>query len=575
MVEHRTSPSDDRAQPVESARSAPWGLPAGATTRARRYAAGLDRIGLFTAVLFFLQSLAPSLLPRDWVVQSIVSGIGLFGGYGVGVAVSWTVRTLRVPSPPDRVRAWISRVLGALSAVTIPVFLWMSAMWQSEIRHAVGMEGGHRHHYVCVLFLSALIAMALLETARGLRWLWRILDRRIRRILPPIVSGAIAAVVVAGVVVAVMNDVVAAEVRRVAESTFSASDELTAPDIVRPTSADRSGAPGSLVPWDTLGKDGRTFVGTGPSARDITALTGRPAVEPIRVYVGRASADTPQEQADLVVAELRRTHADRRAVLAVAGTTGRGWIPPGSVDPLEYTNSGDTAVAAMQYSYFPSWVSFLVDSSVSQNAGRVLFDTVHAYWASLPAGRRPKLVAFGSSLGAFGTMSAFDSIQDITARTDAALFIGPPHSTDLWRSIVAHRVPGSPEVLPVIGDGREVRFFSRASDLRDPDGTLSHPRVAIAQHGSDAIVWWSPALIWRRPDWLKEPRARDVSRSMRWFPWVTFWQLTTDQMVSMKAPPGYGHNYGPELITGWLALLHPPGWTTADTRKLTDRMLSE
>ena len=297
MVEHRTSPSDDRAQPVESARSAPWGLPAGATTRARRYAAGLDRIGLFTAVLFFLQSLAPSLLPRDWVVQAIVSGIGLFGGYGVGVAVSWTVRILRVPSPPDRVRAGIWRALGVLSAVTIPVFLWMSATWQSEIRHAVGMEGARRHHYVCVLLLSALIAAALLETARGLRWLWRILDRRIRRLLPPVVSGTIAAVVVAAAVVAVMNDVVAAEVRRVAESTFSASDELTAPDVVRPTSAYRSGAPGSLVPWDTLGKDGRTFVGTGPTAHDITALTGRPAVEPVRVYVGRASAGTPEERA--------------------------------------------------------------------------------------------------------------------------------------------------------------------------------------------------------------------------------------------------------------------------------------
>lgn len=574
MAEHRTSAPDHRTQPAESARLAPWRLTLGVADRVRRYTAGLDRVGLSVAVLFFVQSLAPSLLPRDWAVQALVSGIGLAGGYGIGVAVSWLARTLRVPSPPEPVRIWIWRVLGVLSAVVIAVSLWLSASWQSDIRHAVGMEEVRRHHYICVLVLATLIAMALLETARGLRGLWRILDRQIRRFLPPLVSGAIAAIVVAAVVVAVVNDVVAAEVRRVAEATFSASDELTAPDVVRPASADRSGAPGSLVPWDTLGKDGRTFVATGPSARDITALTGRPATAPIRVYVGRASADTPQERADMVVAELKRTHADRRAVLAVVGTTGRGWIPPQSVDTLEYTNAGDTAVAAMQYSYFPSWVSFLVDSSVSQDAGRVLFDTVHAYWASLPPGRRPKLVVFGSSLGAFGMMSAFDSVEDIVARTDAALFIGPPHSTDLWRSIVANRVPGSPEVLPVIGDGKEVRFFSDASDLREPDGTLSHPRIAVAQHGSDAIVWWSPTLIWRRPDWLKEPRAGDVSPSMRWFPWVTFWQLTADQTVSMKAPPGYGHNYGPELITGWLALLHPAGWTAADTQRLTERMLA-
>lgn len=541
----------------------------------RRYVSGLDHFGLVVATLFAVQSLAPSLLPRHWVVQGVVSGLGLAGGYGIGAAISAILRALRIPSPPDRIRIWIWRVVGTLSAITFVAVLWLSSGWQAEIREAVDMDDGERHHYIRVLVLALVIAMVLLAIARALRRLWHVLDRLIRHVLPPPLSGAIAALIVAALVLGVATDIIATGARRVAEVSFAATDEGTEPGIVQPRSPNRSGSDTSLVAWDSLGRDGRTFVAGAPSARDITALTGRPAIEPIRVYVGRESADSVQEQADLVVAELRRTHADRRAVIAVAGTTGRGWIPTSSTIPLEYTNGGNTAIAAMQYSYFPSWMSFLVDRTVSETSGTVLFDTVYAYWSSLPPATRPKLAVFGTSLGAFATMSAFDSIDDILDRTDAALFVGPPHSTDLWRAIVAERRPGSRQVLPVVGDGETVRFFARAADLVDPDGALARPRVAIAQHGSDPIVWWSPELIWERPDWLREPRAPDVIPRMGWFPWVTFWQLTTDQIASMEAPPGYGHDYGPELITAWLALLRPPGWTTQDTARLTRLMLAD
>lgn len=537
--------------------------------RARRYWDGLDHTGTVVALLFGVQSLAPSLLPRHWVVQGLVTGLGLIGGYGIGVAIAAILRLFRVPAPPPRVRSWIWRILGSLAGLLFALALWLSSGWQAEIREAVGIDDDPRHHYVLVLILSVVIAMVLRAVAQGIRELWRLLDGLIRRLLPPPLSGAIAALLVAAIVVGISTDIIGAGARKMAEVSFAAADELTDPDIRQPMSAARSGSPSSHVEWDSLGRDGRTFVASGPTANDISTLTGRPAQEPIRVYVGRESASTPEEQAALVVAELRRTHADRRKVIAVAGTTGRGWIPPSSTTPLEYIMDGNTAIAAMQYSYFPSWISFLVDRTVSENSGSALFDAVHEYWASLPAATRPKLVVFGTSLGAFATMSAFSDLNDLLTRTDAALFIGPPHSTTLWRKIVASRRPGTREVLPLIGDGGAVRFFGRASDLRNPDGTLVHPQVAIAQHGSDPIVWWSPSLIWQRPDWLRERRAPDVIPRITWFPWVPFWQLTTDQMVSMDAPPGAGHDYGPELITGWLALLRPPAWTAADTARLT------
>src|SRR5205807_1983064 len=123
---------------------------------------------------------------------------------------------------------------------------------------------------------------------------------------------------------------------------------------------------------------------------------------------------------------------------------------------------------------------------------------------------RPRLVVFGESLGAFGGSAAFSDIADLLARTDGALFAGPPNSTELWRTLTNERAAGSPERLPIYGDGQTVRFAASGSDLRPADGSLRAPRIVFLQHASDPIVWWSPKLIWREPDWLREPRGPDV-----------------------------------------------------------------
>ena len=71
-----------------------------------------------------------------------------------------------------------------------------------------------------------------------------------------------------------------------ANSVFSGVDNGTAAGVTQPASALRSGSPQSLVPWDTLGRQGRTFVAGGPTAAQISQFTGQPAMEPIRVYAG-------------------------------------------------------------------------------------------------------------------------------------------------------------------------------------------------------------------------------------------------------------------------------------------------
>src|SRR4030095_7932846 len=132
----------------------------------------------------------------------------------------------------------------------------------------------------------------------------------------------------------------------------------------------RSGGPGSLVSWASLGNQGRTFVAGGPSMDELRQFGGTGAAHPIRVYAGLDSAPTSRERAALAVRELQRTGAFSRRVLCVITTTGTGWVDPLAVEPLEYLYNGDTAMVGLQYSYLPSWLSFLVDKERAHEAGR-------------------------------------------------------------------------------------------------------------------------------------------------------------------------------------------------------------
>ena len=322
------------------------------------------------------------------------------------------------------------------------------------------------------------------------------------------------------------------------------------------------------MPWAELGLQGRNFVGKGPTPEQLEAFSGQPAQEPVRAYVGLASAEDVGDRAALAVRELERAGGFDRSALVIVTTTGTGWVDPAASDSLEYEFNGDSAMVAMQYSYLPSWMSFLVDQVKARDAGRALFDAIYGVWAQLPPDRRPQLYVFGESLGTFGGEAAFSGLSDIKNRTHGVLWAGPPNFNDLWRGIVADREDGSPEWLPVVDDGRTVRFADEAADLERPPGPWDEPRLVYLQNASDPIVWWSPRLILSHPDWLRGERGPDVSPGMVWLPFVTFWQVTADMAFSTGVPDGHGHSYRADYVNGWAAVAQPPGWTDADTDRL-------
>lgn len=548
-------------------------LRTGGTAVARFFVARhLSWPGLAGALVGLAAAMTPSLLPRPTLYLGAIAGAGAALGYGVGVLVAWVVRRTGLPLPPARVRRVAWRALAVAGPVLAVVVIAVGSDWQDDVRALVG-EPRRPSSGFLVGVIALVVGLALLGLARALRRLARAVARFLGRWIPGPAASLAGVVAVALLVYWVAAGVVFRVGVGVADRVYAGSNDGTAAGVEPPTSPLRSGSPESAVPWGTLGRYGRSFVAGGPTTEQIAAVTGREAVEPIRVYAGVESAGTARERADLVVDELERTGAFDRSVLVVAGATGTGWTEPQQMAAVEYLWDGDTAIATTQYSVLPSWLSFLVDADRATEAGRALFDAVHERWAQLPEGERPMLISYGLSLGSFAAQAPFGSQGDLTSRVDGALYVGTPNFTPLWRTVTAVRDPGSPEWPPVVEDGRVVRFGPGAGDdgLEDlGDAAWDGPRVVYLQHASDPVVWWDWDLLTRQPAWLSEPRGPDVSGRVRWFPVITFLQVTVDQFFGVSVPEGHGHNYASQIVQPWADVTRPPGWTDDRLHDLQD-----
>ncbi|WP_067647328.1 alpha/beta hydrolase [Nocardia harenae] len=529
----------------------------------------LNYAGLVVATLFFALSVTPSLVPRDWLFQGLVSGINAALGYGVGCVLEWLFRIWvwprvrgRVSAPPTWVRYAAKSAVLITALLGAGFMLVQSARWQREISALMGMEGTPTPAYLRTGLLSVAVGVAVVAVYRTVRAVVIVLATELNRWVrvPSELAPAVGLLVLVVVAVTVFNGVASRAFFAVANEAFKVRNDDTSAYATQPVLPERSGSPESLAEWDTLGFEGRWFVSHGPSRSRIAAVTGRQAAEPIRAYVGLESRDGDLSQAELAVAELERTGAFDRRVLVLMTTTGTGWVNSMAAGAIEYMYGGDSAIVATQYSYLPSVLSFLADRSKAASAGRELFDAVYERWSALPPQARPKLLVYGESLGSQGSEAAFDGLADLRAQVDGALWVGPPNSNRLWKQFVTRRDPGSREVQPVYADGLVVRFAAERADLARPDAEWRTPRIAYLQHASDPIVWWSTDLIFSQPDWLSEPRGPDVSSQMRWYPFVTFWQVAADLTNAQGVSDGHGHRYGDLVIDGWAAVAAPPEW---------------
>lgn len=527
--------------------------------------APLDTGGFLGASVAGWISTSPSMLPRTWWMWAVNIGLSEIYGYATGALAGRVVRRvgreigLQVHIAPDhRHRA---RWIGGAALVGISTYSWVrgvlrqreiSRLVQEEPRplstHAVGSAAG-----IGAFLLALGIARSTIETTRLYRALLRpYLPRRLVTVLSLLLTAATIAVLADRLI---RGRVLEAMIERA-----DAANRLISPDISRPTSSLRSGGPQSLETWQSLGAPGRKIVSGGARREQISRAVGREALDPIRVYAAKSGTRTLEDTVEAVVAELDRTGAWDREVLVLFTGTGTGWLQEWSLSAIEFLTAGNCATASIQYSYYPSPLTYLIDRRSPQRAGRLLLEAVRRRLDHLPADRRPALYVAGESLGSFGGQAAFRDVPEMLSTIDGAVWTGTPSFTPLWQQLTARSRPGSPAVAPVIDAGRHIRVVTRPRDLhRNYWGGLyeqwRHPRVVYAQHPSDPVVWFDLSLLWREPAWLQQRVGHDVTPAMHWVPWITFWQIAADMPLSIGVTGGHGHSYHEEMVPIWAAVL--------------------
>lgn len=525
--------------------------------------------GLLVGILFFAVSLTPSLIPRPYLIQAVISGFSLAAGYAIGVFLRWLWSFFELPEPTVRRARTLKIAAAIVSIAAAAVFLWQAAHWQNTVRHIMGLEPIESAEPLQLGLTAVLMFIVLVLLARLFRLTFRVLSRWLQYFLTRPIANALGGLVALALFWSAANGVIFKFALRAADSSFQQLDALMDPEIAPPADPARTGSGASLVHWDELGRQGRQFIASGPTGADIGAFFGAAAPDPVRVYVGLNSAETARERAKLALEELKRAGGFERKSLIVVVPTGTGWIDPAALDTLEYLLHGDVASVAVQYSYLTSWLSLLVEPGYGAEAADALFDAVYGYWTTLPRDRRPKLYLHGLSLGAMNSQGSVDLFDVISDPFQGALWSGPPFPSALWRSVTADRVAGSTAWLPRYRDSSAIRFTSQENALDIPGARWGAMRIVYLQYASDPVTFFDPRSFYREPDWMKPPRGPDVSPALSWFPVVTGLQLLADMALATTSPMGYGHVYAPEhYIDAWMAVTDPQGITAEDITRL-------
>ena len=523
-------------------------------------------LGVIAALAMYAVSVAPSLMARSWAWHAVASGVLVSCGYVAGVVIqnvgarviAMTGLTIHASEP---VEIGFRACVAALFAIW-----WLYAVIQSYRRarvaaRLVNMPGETLGEYLLGTAGTTVIAWCLIAIVAGMNRVGRMLIGALGGYMPHPAAVVVGVVILAAIVFFLTSNVILRGGIGFFRHRAEQMNMRTARGIFKPFVPERSASPASPVTWASVGGQGRVFLGRGPSRLDIAQVCGGEAMEPIRVYSGMPTGGAGIEQAAAtVVAELRRTGAFDRAVILIAASTGSGWVDEWQVQPLEFLMRGNCATASLQYSYVPSALNWLTGLEPAQEASAALFRAVRAELDTMDEADRPALFVCGESLGAFASQSVFSSVEDALSQVDGALWVGTPAFTPMHTELTSARHRGSPEVAPVVYNGRRVRFVNEPSDLRTDLygrelGPWGFPRFVYAQHASDPVVWWNRKLLWTQPDWLRERAGRDVSPFVEFTRFVTFIQVLADLPVAGTAPGGHGHTYNEELIPLWRAIL--------------------
>ncbi len=537
-------------------------------------------MSLIGASIGYAAALTPSLLPHTLTFLLLLAAVGTITGYGGGTTIGWLlnkIRWIRGHHP----KRWVQSTIMVLVSLSALAFTPVSVNWQDQQQDALHMPSALPGS-VTVVVVTAILATLLLLLGRSLRlasnkvaalitrggplhrWVSGRRPSRVPRAIATVRLG-VAALFIGGALLLVNVGVTALI------SSYDSDNANTSDQSARSV-GDNSGSPDSYAPWDTLGREGRYYVGNAMTPADIEAITDQPADQPVRVYVGMQQGDTPQARSTLAVKELDRVKAWDRKYLAIMAATGTGWVDPDAINSMEIVTGGDVTSVAVQYSAVPSWIGFVIDPETTEVQNANTINTILDTWRAKPADQRPELILFGESLGAFGSQAAWPqgaSPAEVTEEIGRVIWIGPPSQSRLWKQWQADRT-GGPMWQPIIGDGSIARVYNSDVELQGAvpaDG----PTITITAHPNDPVVYWGPNLLWEKPDWLDSPLGPGVDPHMLWYPVISYLQVGMD-LISGGAPPEVGHNYATDIGPAIALTVNPEGWTPQRTQVLAEQL---
>lgn len=463
----------------------------------------------------------------------------------MGAGLSAAIGTGDLIAESDPSRAWITRV-----PLALPVGTVISAAQIHRVHRKAAANGDTTIADVSTrnsMLMALGVTAGVIAIQAGERMVAHGVARGLARIAPryDVVANPVGHVVALGVLGGGLVTGYEYVVRKVEQGGAAVEPAYNA----APSVATVSGGPGSLVPFETLSREGRRFVNMALSREEIEAVMGEPALAaPIRLFVGLDTSEEVEDRVDVLMDELMRTDAFSRRVLCFASPTGSGYINYVLAEALEYLTRGDCAIVTMQYSMLPSSMS-LTRTGLAVEQNRDIMHGITGYLRGMDPAKRPQFVLFGESLGAL-------TMQDIWRRRtveamdrdfiDSAIYLGTPSATEFakaWRLDPA-KVDPDGKVLEVDNYGQ---YEALPADARD------RVRHVLISHYDDPIPKFGTNILLRRPWWLGPVKERPpgVPKSTTWRPLVSFILTGVDLLNAMEVVPGTfgrrGHDYREDI----------------------------